>query len=341
MKDYFICFNVEKETEGVYKVVSVRVLEPSTLTAKDIPYSEDLLDKIEVEEYFEEDIKTVLDDGGIVYLGEKSPIDRFYRHIYFKGLGLKDIEHNFNAVISENPSVKIGFTVGTCESGGFDIEIITNGIQKDTKYDIVGVCGEELVKEITDCYINQADELVLNSEFKPYNKCNVKERMDGFILVDTGTDISMEYTVLYMNTHYSVLDSICTVNQSEKCITVGGKVLIIEGVDGDTCTVNDGVETVILTTNGFDCVDGVKHIVIPDSVENILCSISTNLQKLKTVEVPSFDRKYIRSFVLLLINQKDCDYYWDNKAKLERLSVQRLLSKLYALGVGVKERETH
>ena len=62
MKYYFICFNVEKETEGVYKVVSVRVLEPSTLTAKDIPYSEDLLDKIEVEEYFEEDIKTVLED---------------------------------------------------------------------------------------------------------------------------------------------------------------------------------------------------------------------------------------------------------------------------------------
>lgn len=179
--------------------------------------------------------------GGIAYLGDNAPIDRFYRHIYFKGLGLKDIEHNFNAVISENPSVKIGFTVGTCESGGFDIEIITNGIPKDTKYDIVGVCWEELVKETTDCYINQADELVLNSEFKPYNKCNVKERMDGFTLVDTGTDISMEYTVLYMNTHYSVLDSICTVNQSEKYITVGGKVLIIEGVDGDTCTINDGV----------------------------------------------------------------------------------------------------
>lgn len=68
MKDYIICFNVEKEAEGVYKVVSVRVLEPSTLTAKDITYSEDLLDKIEVEEYFEEDIKTVLDDGGIAYL---------------------------------------------------------------------------------------------------------------------------------------------------------------------------------------------------------------------------------------------------------------------------------
>ena len=330
-----------KETEGVYKVVSVRVLEPSTLTAKDIPYSEDLLDKIEVEEYFEEDIKTVLDDGGIAYLGENAPIDRFYQHIYFKGLCLKDIEHNFNAVISENPSIKIGFTVGTCESGGFDIEIITNGIPKDTKYDIVGVCVEELVKETTDCYITQADELVLDSEFKPYNKCNVKERMDGFILVDTGTDISMEYTVLYMNTHYSVLDSICTVNQSEKYITVGGKVQIIEGVDGDTCTINDGIETVILTTNGFDCVDGVKHIVIPDSVESIICSISTDLQKLKTVEVPSFYRKYIRSFVLLLINQKDCDYYWDNKAKLERLSVQRLLSKLYALGVEVKERETH
>ena len=45
--------------------------------------------------------------------------------------------------------------------------------------------------------------------------------------------------------------------------------------------------------------------------------------------------------MLLLINQKDCNYYWDNKAKLECLSVQRLLSKLYALGVEVKERETH
>jgi len=139
--------------------------------------------------------------------------------------------------------------------------------------------GEELVKETTDCFVDADDALVLDSEFKPYNKCNVEERMDNFTLVDTGTDISMEYTVLYMNTHYSVLDNICTVNQSEKCITVGGKVLIIEGVDGDTCTVNEGIETVILTTNGFDCVDGVKHIVIPDSVENILCSISTDLQK--------------------------------------------------------------
>lgn len=64
MKDYLICFNVDKVNEGVYKVVSIRTLDSSTLTVKDIPYSKDLLDNIETEEYFEEDIKTVLDDGG-------------------------------------------------------------------------------------------------------------------------------------------------------------------------------------------------------------------------------------------------------------------------------------
>lgn len=338
MKDYLICFNVDKVEEGVYKVVSVKTLNSSTLTVKDIPYSDDWLDRIEVEEYFKENINTVLADNGVVYLGEKAPVHRQYRDIYFMGSDVKDIEYNFNAVISENPSIRIEFTVGTCECGGFTIEILTNGRNEDTKYCITGVYPEELVEETTDCFIDADDALVLDNKFNTYNKINVEKRLDGFVVKDTSVDVDMEYTIFYEAINQDILDNICTVNESEQYITVGGKVQIIEGVDGDTCTIKDGIETVILAETGFD---DVKHILVPDSVENILCTISTNLEKLKTVEVPSFDRKYIRSFVLLLINQKDCDYYWDNKAKLERLSVQRLLSKLYALGVEVKERETH